>query len=270
MTVTGAVRCPRPPSLPMDAETFTPRPVGQPSTDARARLRSTIWRTFLYPCLVLAPFALYGAAHLIAHSNRHGSPEMSAVTALRVLSHSQNDFMGSGSVAPDANGDGAPGTFWEMSGAVAPRGRTRPMNPPVLSGSYRSTPASGDATRANYHFRMFLSADDGTATSVSMPKGVSGARRDWCAYAWPAATSIGQRSFFLSSSGLILGTGSGIYRGARAPSAGAAFLSGGIDTMGSNLAIETHGQGGSLWQHITDRPRVDAATTARGDSNTVR
>jgi hypothetical protein len=153
----------------------------------------------------------------------------------------------------DADGTGEYAGFLEMSGGAVGRMTTgTTLNPPVLSGAFRTLTKHGEAYRSGYLYRIFL--PDGRGNGVGEgPEGFLPAQVDadlaettWCMYAWPAAgTEVGQKTFFTNQAGDVLVTEDLRYNGpGGGPAADAAFRRPGIT---GQTAIGTTGNDGNTW-----------------------
>ena len=202
-------------------------------------------------------------------SARLNANETSAVSTLRNVSSSQAQFQAAAKCDVDTDGSGEFGLFRELSGAIGVRtintGATvgSVMNPPVLSGAFRTISAAGEVSRSGYMFHMML---PGAAGIGSLEQGLAAAivaldndlaETSWCCYAWPASYSTsGNRTFFVNQTGDIIGCDSSAYSGTgdfTAGNAGAAFgeSSGSVDTNITGLvAVGTLGRDGNRWKQI--------------------
>jgi prepilin-type N-terminal cleavage/methylation domain-containing protein len=200
-------------------------------------------------------------------SARLNANETSAISTLRNISSSQAQFQTSAKADVDNDGTGEFGLFRELSGASGVRtsatGSTvgNVLNPPVLSGAFRTLNASGEVSRSGYLFHMFLPA----AAGAGVPENQSGAlataldsdlaETSWCCYASPASYSTsGNRTFFVNQTGDITGTDSSTYTGAgkfTAANCGNAFKNGGSAGNITGLgAVGTKGRDGNTWKQV--------------------
>jgi hypothetical protein len=140
------------------------------------------------------------------------------------------------------------------------------MNPPVLSGAFRTFNANSEVSRSGYLFHMVLPGAAGIGVmEVSTPAAPGAAlaaaldsdlaETSWCCYAWPASYSTsGNRTFFVNQTGDIIGCDNLNYSGTgdfTAANAGAAFRTGGALTNITGLvAVGTAGRDGQLWKQI--------------------
>jgi len=126
---------------------------------------------------VVAVFAVYtGAAFgVFGHCcPRINANETAAIATLRNIHSAQRQFHGV---------VGGFGTFGEPSGAVPIRGTDRLLDPPVLSGAFRTPLADGSIIRSGFRFRIDLTGET------------------WRVFAWPVERSrFEQRTFFADGS----------------------------------------------------------------------
>ena len=203
-------------------------------------------------------------------SARLNANETSAISTLRNISSSQAQFQASAKCDVDNDGSGEFGYFRELSGAVgvrndvgAPAGSL--LNPPVLSGAFRTVSSAGEVSRSGYIFHMILPKADGTAIMEPSLSGTGPVLADsnncettWCCYTWPASYSTsGNRSFFVNQTGDIVGTEDKTYTGSALtvlPGAGgwsSAFKTGSAATKITGLvAVGTKGLDGNVWKQI--------------------
>jgi len=201
-------------------------------------------------------------------SARLNANETSAISTLRNVSSSQAQFQASAKADVDNDGSGEFGLFRELSGAVAVRNAANGtpgatvLNPPVLSGAFRTFNANDEVSRSGYLFHMILPG----AAGIGVLEKASGAlaasldvdlsETSWCCYAWPASYSTsGNRTFFVNQTGDIIGTDFATYSGTNAlgtaANAGAAFKTGGALTNITGLvAVGTRGRDAQLWKQI--------------------
>jgi len=101
---------------------------------------------------------------LIALGLRHRgfmANDTAAIATLRNITSAQAQFQATAIADEDNDAEGEYGVFQELSGAVIVRGRDRPINPPVLSGAFRTVDRSGRAGRSGFYFLMFLPGPEG-------------------------------------------------------------------------------------------------------------
>jgi prepilin-type N-terminal cleavage/methylation domain-containing protein len=198
-------------------------------------------------------------------SARLNANETSAISTLRSVSSSQAQFQASAKADADTDGTGEFGLFREMSGGVgvrdaagAPTGSI--LNPPVLSGAFRTFNANSEVSRSGYLFKMFLPGLLGVGVPEASTGAVAGISADlsetsWCTYASPTSYSTsGNRSFFVNQTGDITGCDVPAYTGTGkfvASNAGAAFKAGGALTgMTGLVAVGTLARDGNRWKQI--------------------
>ena len=201
-------------------------------------------------------------------SARLNANETAAVATLRSISSAQAQFQASARADVDSDGQGEYGMFRELSGDVAVRedavGASSgvPLNPPVLSGAFRTLNASAEVTRSGYSFKMFLPGAGGLAQEeddVGDP--IDGtvdtelAETTWCTYAWPTSYSTsGNRTFFVNQAGDIVNTDSPAYTGQGGldeATAGAAFISGSNPgAITARVAVGTVGVDTNKWKQV--------------------
>jgi type IV pilus assembly protein PilA len=200
-------------------------------------------------------------------SARLNANETSAISTLRNVSSSQSQFQASAKADVDSDGTGEFGMFRELSGAIGVRTVATAgtvgavLNPPVLSGAFRTFNANGEVSRSGYLFKMMLPGAAGIGVSET-PSGAVAAAIDsdiaetsWCCYASPASYSTsGNRTFFVNQTGDITGsdvptyTGTGMFT---ATNAGAAFkLGGALTNITGLVAVGTKGRDNNSWKQI--------------------
>ena len=213
-------------------------------------------------------------------SARLNANETAAISTLRNISSSQAQFQSSSKADVDNHGTGEVGVFAELSGdqivrdavdgsGAAPSTR---LNPPVLSGSFRSITDDGEVTRSGYHFKVFLPGALGVGVGEATPGtgftadcDVDLTETTWCAYAWPAQIgNSGNRTFFVNQTGDItnidesLAGTLGGNQGGRIfivdASSGIAFedTGGGADSITGAVAVGTFGRDGGTvrWRQV--------------------
>jgi prepilin-type N-terminal cleavage/methylation domain-containing protein len=95
-------------------------------------------------------------------SARLNANETSAISTRRNVSSSQSQFQASAKADVDSDGTGEFGMFRELSGAIGVRTSTTAstvgavLNPPVLSGAFRTFNATSEVSRSGYLFKMFM------------------------------------------------------------------------------------------------------------------
>ena len=200
-------------------------------------------------------------------SARLNANETSAISTLRNVSSSQAQFQASAKADADNDGSGEFGMFKELSGAVGvrdslgnPAGTV--MNPPVLSGAFRTANTNNEVSRSGYLFHVILPGAAGVGVPEISAAAVPGINADlaetsWCCYAWPASYSTsGNRTFFVNQTGDIIGTDSATYSGpaslATAAVAGAAMKNNGGSVLKITglVAVGATGRENNLWKQI--------------------
>ena len=106
-------------------------------------------------------------------SARLNANETSAISTLRNVSSAQAQFQAGAKADVDTDGTGEFGMFRELSGAVGVRTANdgsavgNVLNPPVLSGAFRTFNGNSEVSRSGYLFHMFLpGTGDFTATNA--------------------------------------------------------------------------------------------------------
>jgi len=202
-------------------------------------------------------------------SARLNANETAAVSTLRSISSSQAQFQASAKADVDLDGQGEFGMFRELSGAVAVRTAVdgtstgSALNPPVLSGAFRTLNAAAEVSRSGYLFKMFLPDDQGNAIeetqngdSIATTLGTSDlAETTWCTYAWPANYSTsGNRTFFVNQTGDITSTDDPTYSGTgdfAVGNAGEAFIAGSAaGKITATVAVGTVAVDGNTWKQV--------------------
>ncbi len=179
----------------------------------------------------------------------HGS-EVDAVVTLRNLASAQAQFSASAAVDRDRDGLGEFGTFAELSGAVALRGRGISLNPPVLSGVFRTGSAGGVVRRSGYELRLHLPTSDGVAGVDGVDADPDASERRWCAYAWPTRFDYsGLRTFAIDHNGEIWATTSELYDGPSGPAPDAAYAPDAGGQIGDAMSGIV-GADGNVWRRI--------------------
>jgi prepilin-type N-terminal cleavage/methylation domain-containing protein len=200
-------------------------------------------------------------------SARLNANETSAISTLRNVSSSQAQFQASAKCDVDNDGSGEFGLFRELSGAIAVRNAatgapgSTVLNPPVLSGAFRTFNANHEVSRSGYLFHMVLPGAAGigvleTATgNLAASVDIDLTETSWCCYSWPASYSTsGNRTFFVNQTGDIIGCDFATYSGTAkivAANAGAAFKTGGaLTNITGIVAVGTLGRDGNVWKQI--------------------
>ena len=204
-------------------------------------------------------------------SARLNANETAAISTLRNISSSQAQFQASSKADGDSDGAGEFGMFRELSGAIAVRTASdgsatggSVLNPPVLSGAFRTLNTNAEVSRSGYLYKMFLPNSAGAGQEetqsgavVAAAVGADMCETTWCAYASPANYSTsGNRTFFVNQTGDITSTDSSSYSGTNViqpTNAGAAFSesSGSTDTnISGAVAVGTLGRDGNTWKQV--------------------
>ncbi|MCA8974713.1 MAG: prepilin-type N-terminal cleavage/methylation domain-containing protein [Planctomycetes bacterium] len=206
---------------------------------------------------IIAIIASIAIPNLLAA--RLNANESAAIATLKNISSAQAQCQASGAIDTNSNGQGEYGFFGELSGRTTVRGSTLRIQPPVLSSAFGNVTASR-VTRSGYLFQMYLPsgtsaglAEDATGGDTTNDNGVSApdAETVWCCYAWPAVQgNSGKRTFFINQSGDVLSTNGAVaqYDGTGSPPLyGAAFASGGSNSLSATLAANTVAIDGNTW-----------------------
>jgi prepilin-type N-terminal cleavage/methylation domain-containing protein len=201
-------------------------------------------------------------------SARLNANETSAIATLRNITSAQSQFQASAKADVDNDGTGEFGLFRELSGASAVRTAAdgtqtngTVLNPPVLSGAFRTFNANSEVSRSGYLFKIFLPGALGVgveevpaANNFAANLDVDLSETTWCCYSWPASYSTsGNRTFFVNQTGDITGCEVSTYSGTgdfAAANAGAAFITGAIANITGRVAVGTRGADGNIWKQI--------------------
>ena len=219
---------------------------------------------------IIAIIAAIAIPNLLAA--RLNANETSAISTLRNITSCQAQFQSSAKADSDNDGTGEFGVFREMSGSIPVRTAVdgtntggSVINPPVLSGAFRTLNANAEVSRSGYLFKIFVPGVGGagveeTATGAGDTLAANCdadlCETSWCAYAWPASYgNSGNRSFFVNQAGDITGTDEPTYDGTSdidSANAGAAFRSGtgGNGNITGQQAIGTAGRDTNIWKQI--------------------
>ena len=217
---------------------------------------------------IIAIIAAIAIPNLLAA--RLSANETSAISTMRNLTSCEAQFQASAKADVDSDGTGEFGMFRELSGASAVRtaaaGTTTggsALNPPVLSGAFRTMNANNEVSRSGYLFKVMLPGAAGIAVTetagtaaFSTPVDNDLVETTWCAYSWPASYgNSGNRSFFVNQSGDITGTEESTYTATGAfalANGGRAFKqsTGAITNITGLQAIGTKGRDGETWKQI--------------------
>lgn len=205
----------------------------------RLTIRQNVWIAERFPWPIADRWACHGN-------------ESSVVSTLRNISSAEAHFGVSARADEDHDGVGEFGTFREMSGAAAVRGHETPLNPPILSGAFRTLTEAGEVTRSGYLFRIWLvgrggrpvaESADGLAAGVTDP---DACETEWRCYAWPQSFDhTGLRTFVVDESGDIFEARDERYSGTGAGPAGDAATG-----RPSATATSFTGADGNVWRQV--------------------
>ena len=192
-------------------------------------------------------------------SARLNANESAAIATLKNISSAQAQCQASGVIDVNNNGAGEYGYFAELAGAVAVRGGTATISPPVLSNAFGNV-ANSQVVRSGYIFQMYLPdntnagiAEQATGGDPTNAGGVDPTRAEvlWCCYAWPSAlNNSGKRTFFINQGGDVLASKNQTtqYNGTTTePTYSAAFLGTSSGFMDNGVAANTTAIDGEIW-----------------------
>jgi hypothetical protein len=188
-----------------------------------------------------------------------GGNEVSAISTLRNVSSSQEQFRAACAVDEDGDGRGEYGTFVEMAGGEPLRGRDDVLSPPVLSGAFKTRTPQGEVSRSGYRFLLRLAAKDGSFVTDTCRGSATGlvdpdaAEAHWRCYAWPATYDVsGLRTFFIDERGDVWATDDERYSGGGSgPAPDAATASPGTLVPETPAArAQFTGGDGNLWTKV--------------------
>ena len=182
-------------------------------------------------CLGAVSFVLVPILAAIAIPNllrsRMSANESTVVGSLKTIATQQAIFRQQAEVDQNANGSGEYGLLGEMAGEIALRpASNRFANPAYISQQFRTGGNSGNgtATKAGYHFKIYLSnatAGDSSATGddqtlggdslkggpAADPAAITIQEATFAIYAWPTEIhSAGARTFFVNEVGEVYST----------------------------------------------------------------
>jgi prepilin-type N-terminal cleavage/methylation domain-containing protein len=144
--------------------------------------------------------------------SRMSSNEIAAIGSLTTLRTVQAQFQQAIVVDQNGNGIGEYGCFQELAGAVIPRGAAGARTPgEFLSQEFGAVDANGIASKAGYHFLIYLPTGAGPAVSegqinfgATVPADAEPQEVRWCCYAWPVSrTETGTRCFSVNQTGTV-------------------------------------------------------------------
>ncbi len=241
-----------------------PQPVGV-WTPQRRRLAV---QAVLAALVLLGP-VLFGVQYLVASvANTKWIAQNEAATqaTLRNLWTQQECFRGGVYADTDADDVGEYGTFRELSSGVDVRQSADGANSGnvlkarLLSRAFQGVDEASRISRSGYYLRIYLPGADGRAVReepVFDDRTLRGAidpdaaETDWCCYAWPRVRNeASRRTFFISAGGVVLAVEDRRYEGDAGPAPGAAFTSGGLDSLGGAPAVGAVGQDENRWEQV--------------------
>jgi len=174
----------------------------------------------------LGVLLLVGIAIPNLTSATHCGNGIAARSTLHIVAIAQQQFRDAALIDVDGDGCGEFGSFLELSGAVELRGRDRVLNPPVLSGTFRSLNARGDVSRSGYLFRVYLLAEGGVWVPADpLPDDIAtdAAETAFLCYAWPMKYGTsGKSTYVVDQTGTVLHTDDPRYSGVLVPAPGSA------------------------------------------------
>jgi prepilin-type N-terminal cleavage/methylation domain-containing protein len=190
-------------------------------------------------------------------SARLNANETAAVATLRNISSAQAQFQATAKADSDNDGTGEFGAFKELSGAENVRGDADVgvLNPPVLSGAFRTPNGDGFVSRSGYYFKIYLPANDGTGV-IADDAGYAGVDSDlaettWCCYAWPVNYgNSGNRTFMVNQTGDVVTTEDNTYSGDTGPDPNSGFINPAANSITGLTAVGTDGGDGNMWRQV--------------------
>ncbi len=192
-------------------------------------------------------------------SARLNANETAAIATLRNISSAQAQFQATAKADSDNDGTGEFGSFIELSGAADVRGSSTvgKLNPPVLSGAFRTPDSNGFVSRSGYYFKICLPTADGLADIPDSDTDWSDVDEDlaettWCCYAWPVNYgNSGNRTFMVNQTGDVVSTEDSGYSGTAGPTGDAGFFTPRIaESITGLTAVGTEGGDGNVWRQV--------------------
>ena len=175
-----------------------------------------------------------GEADPIRRLERIARAEQAAIDALKAIHAAELAFATGKAVDLDVDGTGEFGYLQELAGQRlrGPKGqRVPPLDKPLIDPALAHGLSAGKrvATAGDYCYAIYLPGDQAALAEPSplpdwLPVNVDRSELQFAVYAWPADYGAsGQRAFAVDRAGAIYYSLSGLYSGANAPPAGAAF-----------------------------------------------
>jgi type II secretory pathway pseudopilin PulG len=203
-------------------------------------------------------------------SARLNANETAAIATLRNISSAQAQFQATSKADNDNDGTGEFGAFVELSGALEVRANATVgrLNPPVLSGAFRTPNADGFVSRSGYFFAIYLpdsgglgicpdNSTVGFGTQVAPTVDPDLAETTWCCYAWPVNYgNSGNRTFQVNQTGDVTSSEnqanpySGWGAGATVPPPHAAFINGAGNSITGLTAVGVVGGDTNIWRQV--------------------
>jgi prepilin-type N-terminal cleavage/methylation domain-containing protein len=198
-------------------------------------------------------------------SARLNANETAAIATLRNISSAQAQFQATSKADVDNDGTGEFGAFLELSGAVDVRGiaAVGRLNPPVLSGAFRTPDAAGAVSRSGYFFTIYLPDAAGVGVIADAAGGSFGAvdedlaETTWCCYAWPVNYgNSGNRTFHVNQTGDVTSSENpaapytGPIATGNVPAPDAAFIAAVANTITGLTAVGVAGADGNIWRQV--------------------
>ncbi len=213
---------------------------------------------------ILSIIASIAIPNLLA--SRLNANERVAISTLRSVASAQADCQAGAKIDVNLNSTGEYAYLAELSAAVDLRSGLPPVDPPLLSASFRGV-LDGVVERSGYVFRMILPAVSGAGLPEADAGGVGVIHPDpflaesfWVCYAWPADFGrTGNRVFVINQRGdLVFGrnqvtryTGRPGAAGSSVPVIAAAFRAATTpDWIVTDLAIGSTATDGQTWELV--------------------